>query len=117
MDSVINLTTSKKRILAALATVAVLSLSLALCYQMMGFDERYLNTAGLCIFMIGLAIFSNIECRERAAALWNMLLLVLISAFSYTIFQIFQEAPFDTEGIRLFLNLACCMAVYVFYIF
>lgn len=114
MDSVINLTTSKKRILAALATVAVLGLSLSLCYHMMGFDERYLNTAGLCVFMIGLAVFSNIECRERAAALWNVLLLVLTSAFSYTIFQIFQEAPFDTEGIRLFLNLACCMAVYVF---
>ena len=102
MDSVINLTTSKKRILAALATVAVLSLSLSLCYHMMGFDERYLNTAGLCVFMIGLAVFSNIECRERAAALWNVLLLVLTSAFSYTIFQIFQEAPFDTEGIRMF---------------
>lgn len=114
MDSVINLTTSKKRILAALAAMAALSLSLALCYQMMGFDEGYLNTAGLCVFMIGLAIFSNIACRERAAVLWNVLLLVLSSAFSYTIFQIFQEAPFDTEGIRLFLNLACCMAVYVF---
>lgn len=114
MNSVINLTTSKKRILAAFLVTAALSLGLVFCYQTMGFSERYLNTAGLCIFMIGLAIFSNIVCRERAAVLWNVLLLVLSSAFAYTIFQIFQEAPFDTEGIRLFLNLACCMAVYVF---
>ncbi|WP_195269659.1 LTA synthase family protein [Eubacterium sp. 1001713B170207_170306_E7] len=114
MNSVITFKTSKKRILTALAVTAVLSMGLALCYQTMGFDERYLNTAGLCVFMIGLTVFSDITCRGPAAALWNVLLLILASAFSYTIFQIFQEAPFDTEGIRLFLNLSCCMAVYVF---
>ncbi|MEG2284502.1 MAG: LTA synthase family protein [Eubacterium sp.] len=101
------ISTTKKRIFTAFAVVTALTIGLVSCFYNFELTISELNAAGIAIFMIGLAIFSKIECHGRVSAFFHILLLLLLVSFSYTIFEIFQSGPFNSEPIIIFLNFGC----------
>ena len=119
MKNLIEITTNRKRIRLSVLLTAVLGLFMIFYGKASGINAYYNSAVAMSIIAIGLAVLLEIRCEERMVYLFQGLLLLGASGFSFVIYQMSQNAPFVSpdEPITYFLNLCCCMAPFLgFYV-
>ena len=117
MDTAIEITTSRRRIIGAISLTAVLSAFMVFYCNWVETSAYYYNSVALAIIALGLAALLKIRCSGRALWLWQCLEALMASGFASVLYQMSQTAPFVStdEPITYALNWGCCLAPFAFF--
>ena len=113
MKNSIEITTSKWRVALSVILCVLLCVGLNQAIAYYELDSTYEGAWTLAVAMAVLAILVKIKCEGRLASVWNILMIMVCSGFSFVIFQMSQASPFINRPEVFFLNWVCCAALYV----